>query len=399
MRTVTNQIGTIQQAAADDAQRLQAHKAEALAELTLGIAHELNNVLTVILGNAERIALRGTPETRALTDSVVNGGMRAAELTRQLLALNRRHHDEAKPLDSGAVLNGIETMLRRVVGDEVAVRFDLGARRYVLADRGQLESAILSLATNAADSMRRGGGELTIATDDVRIADPAPASTLRPGWYVRFAITDNGVGMAPDVIARAFEPFFTTKGRAKNSGLGLSTVQAFVKRSGGHVQLDSEPGVGTTVSLYLPNAGGEEASEPTPARGKSIVLVEDEPMIRDLVSAQLEALGHRVQTFDDAASAIAALPAGRDFDVLLTDVSLPGMNGRALADRLAETRPNLRVLFASGNAAAAIIAEFALPPCAKILRKPFGKADLETCLDEAMAAAPYRTALPVGSAA
>lgn len=380
--------------ASQDAERLQAQKVQADGPATSSIAHELNNVLTVVMGNAERIALRATPEIRALAESVVNGGARAAQLTQQLLTSQRRQSAALLPLDPNVALDGMEPMLRRVVGDGTALRFALAARRPVQVDRSQLESAILALAINAADAMPRAARQFTISTDDVQIG--GGASTMRAGWYVRITVSDNGTGVPADVAARAFEPFSTTKGRGKGTGLGLSMVLAFAQRSGGHAQLNSELGAGTTVSLFLPQAevGAAVSAEPAvQSRGETVVLVEGDPMIRDLVTTQLESLGYTVAAFADGDAALAATPHGRDVDVLVTAFVLPGsMNGREIAGRFAATHPNLRVLFASGLAREAIESQGVLPPGARLLRKPFHRTDLAATLREVLAGAPYRAA-------
>lgn len=378
-------------------QRLaQAQKMEAVGQLTGGIAHDFNNLLTVVLGCADQ--LRGlTPagsETRRLTEMVVNAGERAARLTSQLLAFARRQVLRPERLDVNALINGMRDLLVRVLGADIDIEFATGERiTPTLADPVQLETALLNLVINARDAMPEGG-RLTIETADVVLdADyAAQERDVRPGPYVMVAVTDNGFGMAADIVARVFDPFFTTKENGKGTGLGLSMVYGFVKQSGGHIKLYSEVGHGTTVKLYLPPSHDPELAAPSVEltgevrRGsETILVVEDDPMVGDLVTSQLRSLGYRVVPAQDGPTALVALTETPKVDLLFADVVLPrGMGGRQLAEEACRRRPGLRVLFTSGYTANSIVHNGRLDPGVRLLTKPYTRERLAHMIRQAL---------------
>jgi signal transduction histidine kinase/DNA-binding response OmpR family regulator len=367
----------------------QAQKMEAIGQLTGGVAHDFNNLLQVIIGGLERLRRRGaagtlSPEQAARTsDAAMRAAERAAALTQRLLAFSRRQPLEPKPTDVNRLVAGMSDLLHRTLGESIVIETVLAAGLWrTLIDANQLESALLNLAVNSRDAMP-GGGKLTIETANAWI-DQGYANIhleVAPGQYVLVAVSDTGSGMSREVLGRAFEPFFTTKGIGQGTGLGLSQVYGFVKQSGGHVKLYSEPGHGTTVKLYLPRLDGEAAAEPPVAdpepvaagsRSELILLVEDDPDVRAHSLDMLRELGYRVLVAGDGASALAQLAAAGAVDLLFTDVGLPGgMNGKQLADEARRLRPGLRVLFTTGYARNAIVHHGRLDPGVELLAKPF----------------------------
>ena len=368
----------------------QSQKMEAVGQLTGGIAHDFNNLLTVILGNLETVQRRlPHGEVRALRRfPAVRGAERAATLTQRLLAFSRRQPLAPRPLDPNRLVGGMSDLLLRVIGESVAVETVLARNIWrISADANQLESAILNLAVNARDAMPRGG-KLTIATANATVeaeageADPE----LADGQYVMIAVSDTGQGMSPEIRAHAFEPFFTTKETGRGSGLGLSQVYGFVKQSGGHVMIGSEPGRGTTVRLYLPRLPADAATdEPLPAqraapaaeRNEAILAVEDDEQVLEHTARLLRELGYRVIEARDGDAALAALERERDVALLFTDVGLPGgLNGRQLAEEACRRRPQLKVLFTTGYARNAISPDGMLEPGLQLIAKPFSYSGL-----------------------
>ena len=360
----------------------QSQKLEAVGQLTGGIAHDFNNLLTVILGNAEllREALRKDPDLGMLAEMTGTAAERGAELTRRLLAFSRRQPLEPRVLDPNALLSGMEGMLRRTLGEHVNIAI---ARAHDLwlteVDAGQLEAAILNLALNARDAMPDGGA-LTIETANAALDDDYAAAEidLVPGQYVVVVVTDTGHGMTPQTVARAFEPFFTTKEIGKGSGLGLSMVFGFVKQSGGHVRIYSEPGLGTAVKLYFPRADAPVAAMPEPVRPRlvggdeTILVVEDEPMVREHVVLQLKALGYSVIDAGTGPDALGALAGTGSIDLLFTDIVMPGgMSGPHLAEIARRDRPALKVLYTSGYTETSILHQGRLDPGVELLTKPY----------------------------
>jgi PAS domain S-box-containing protein len=362
----------------------QTQRVEAVGRLAGGIAHDFNNLLTAILGYGDLLhsKLDDHELLRAEVEGIRKAAERAASLTRQLLAFSRRQVLNPTVLNLNTVVGDMEKMLRRVIGEDVelSTRFapELGS---VKADRGQIEQVLMNLVVNARDAMEPGDS-LLIETANVVLDEGYAARHVaaEPGHYVLLSVTDSGSGMDDETHRRAFEPFFTTKEAGKGTGLGLSTVYGIVKQSGGYVWLYSESSMGTTVKVYLPlveDVAGEEkppapASPQLPAgSSETILLVEDEEIVRSLARTTLEAAGYHVL---EAGSGEEALLIARDpaeIDLLLTDVVMPGMNGRELAEHVTATRPGIAVLYTSGYSEEAITHQLPLDPNAAFLEKPF----------------------------
>ncbi len=372
----------------------QAQKMEAIGQLTGGVAHDFNNLLQIISGNLyvlqQRLAAGkfSGEDLRRLTEGALRGTQRAATLTRRLLAFSRRQALDPKPLDVNRLVSGMSELLRRALGERISIETVLaGGLWRTLADANELENAIINLAVNARDAMAQGG-KLTIETANAFIDEDYAAvnQEVAPGQYVMIAVSDTGVGMSREVAARAFEPFFTTKDCGQGTGLGLSQVYGFVKQSGGHVKIYSEPGEGTTVKIYLPRLAEiqrEVASEPAAAQpgydgmGEIILLVEDDLDVRANTAMMLRELGYLVLEASDGAQALRILELRPEVELLFTDVGLPGgMNGRQLADRARAVRPGLMVLFTSGYARNAIVHQGRLDPGVELLSKPFTLAQM-----------------------
>src|SRR5256886_1556195 len=361
----------------------QAQKMEAVGQLAGGIAHDFNNLLTAILG-CTQLLLHATPPEDARREDVEeikNAGLRAAELTRQLLAFSRRQVLAPKLLDMNSVVANMDKMLRRLIGEDVALVTELAADLGpVNADPGQLEQVLLNLAVNARDAMPQGG-RLTIATANVVLTEEYAERhhRLPPGQYVLLAVSDTGVGMDEATQKHLFEPFFTTKEVGKGTGLGLATVYGIVKQSGGYIWVYSEPGHGTTVKVYLPRVPG--AAEPLPVaaatpelrRGSEIVLlVEDAAPVRSLARKSLESYGYTVLEAADGPAALdLAARHPRGIDILVTDVVMPGMSRPELARRLAPLRHGMRVLYTSGYTDDAMVRQGVLRAGVAFLQKPF----------------------------
>jgi PAS domain S-box-containing protein len=371
-------------------QLAQAQKMETVGQLSGGIAHDFNNLLTVILGNTEALSekLRARPDLKLLCDGVFAAGQRGAELTKHLLAFGRRQVLQPVAIDCNDMLTDLQRLLQRTLREDIEISLQLTPVLVpALADPTQLESAVLNLALNAQDAMP-DGGKLTFSTGlaplDERYRDLNPE--VPPGDYVLVCVTDEGVGMAPEVLERAFEPFFTTKEVGKGSGLGLSMVYGFIKQSGGHVAIYSEPSLGTSVRLYLPAAELGRGSAPitsdigeheAPGGAETILVVEDDPFVRGYAVATLEALGYRVRVAANGPEALARLSAEERVDLLFTDIVMPGgMNGWDLAQRVSELRPDIKVLFTSGYALDTLVSNGRVLQGLTILMKPYRKADL-----------------------
>jgi PAS domain S-box-containing protein len=363
---------------------LQIQKLESLGRLTGGIAHDFNNWLTVIIGNAEELVetLDDRPELRAVAHMILMAGERGAQLTRRLLAFARRQPLTPQVLDVGEVIESLSPLVRRGLPENIDLRLLHTDRAWcVHVDRGQLESAVLNLCINARDAMPDGGQltiEVLLAEVDARTL--ALGRELAPGEYVAIAVSDSGHGIAQEVIDHVFEPFFTTKDEACGSGLGLSMVYGFVKQSNGDVMIYSEPGCGALVKLYLPRVylAPEQPVLAAPARtsrpsGSSILLVEDDPIVRAHILAQLRELGYKVAMASNAEEALALLEQSQHFDVLFSDVIMPGMSGIELARRARELRPDLRILLSSGYTFEAMQHQGHLGPGIRLLNKPYGK--------------------------
>jgi PAS domain S-box-containing protein len=363
-------------------QLLQSQKMEAVGRLAGGIAHDFNNLLTAIAGYSD-LLLSELPANDARRESAVEireAGRRAAGLTQQLLAFSRRQVLEPRVLDLNAVIAGMEKMLRRVIGEDIELTTALDPDLWhTMADPGQIEQAIVNLAVNARDAMPRGG-QLTLETGNVTLDDQFASTyaTVQPGPHVMLAVSDTGIGMDAALQSRLFEPFFTTKERGKGTGLGLSTTYGIVKQSGGSIWVYSEPGVGTTFKIYLPRceeplAESEAPPPPLTTRpgSETVLLVEDEAEVRRLVERLLRMQGYTVLSAPSPAEAISAARAAGRIDLLVTDVIMPGMNGREMASVLAAERPRMRVLYMSGYTDAAIAQQGILEPGTAFLSKPF----------------------------
>jgi PAS domain S-box-containing protein len=372
----------------------QAQKMEIIGQLTGGVAHDFNNLLTIILGNLETLRRqleRPAPDPARLqraADNAVRGAERAAALTQRLLAFSRRQPLEPKALDVNRLVAAMSDLLRRTLGERIAVETVLAGGLWAThADPNQLESAILNLALNGRDAMPEGG-RLTIETANAHLDESYAVRQpeLAPGQYVVVAVTDSGLGMSREVLGQAFEPFFTTKDAGHGTGLGLSQVYGFVKQSGGHVSIYSEPGLGTTVKIYLPRLHGAERLAEPPAqdaaaaadeRSQTVLVVEDDDDVRTHSAEVLNELGYRVLEAQNAASALEILEREPDLALLFTDVGLPGgMNGRQLAEEACRRRPRLRVLFTTGYAKNAIVHDGRLDPGVQLITKPFSFAAL-----------------------
>ena len=364
----------------------QSQKMEAVGQLTGGIAHDFNNLLTGIIGSLELLQTRlgqgRVKEIDRYVTTAQGAAKRAAALTHRLLAFSRRQTLDPKPTDLNRLVMGMEELVRRTVGPEIAVEVvTAGGLWPTLIDASQLENALLNLCINARDAMPKGG-RITIETANRWLDDRgAGERDLVPGQYVSLCVTDTGTGMTPEVIERAFDPFFTTKPIGQGTGLGLSMVYGFVRQSGGQVRIYSEIDQGTTMCLYLPRHYGKEADKPAAVAPKSavrpqashtILIVDDEPSIRMLLTDALEELGFDVLEAHDGPTGLNILQSDATIDLLVTDVGLPGgMNGRQLADAARTTRPTLQVLFITGYAENAIIGNGQLAPGMQVLTKPF----------------------------
>ena len=365
-----------------EAQFQQAQKMEAIGRLAGGVAHDFNNLLTVILGFCELLLQNASPNSQARIDigEIQNAGMRAAELTRQLLAFSRKQIIEPTVLDLNTVLTEMRPMLARLIREDVKVL--LGARAglaQIKADRSQLEQVIVNLAVNAQDAMPTGG-TLTIEAANVEIDEHYASMhfAIEPGPYVVLTVTDSGTGMTPQVRDRLFEPFFTTKGPGKGTGLGLAMVHGVVTRCGGSVSVYTEVGRGTSFKVYFPRAAGADAvvEPPSPAPQsisgtEAVLVVEDADGLRELTKRLLETLGYHVVAAANAAEAIRLFEDHPSIEVLLTDVVMPGPSGPDLTKQLVERRPKLKVIYMSGYTDDAIVQHGVLKPGIAFLHKPF----------------------------
>jgi len=364
----------------------QSQKMEAVGQLTGGLAHDFNNLLAGISGSLElmqtRISQGRLKDIDRYMAAAQGAAKRAAALTHRLLAFSRRQTLDPKPTNVNALVAGIEELIRRTVGPEITVEVVGAAGLWTaLVDPNQLENALLNLCINARDAMPEGG-RITIETANRWLDERAAKERdLSPGQYLSLCVSDNGTGMSADVIAKAFDPFFTTKPIGQGTGLGLSMIYGFARQSGGQVRIYSEIDQGTTVCLYLPRHHGDAgeaeavadlADAPRAEKGETVLIVDDEPSVRMLVTEVLEDLGYTAIEAADGSSGLKVLQSDVRIDLLVTDVGLPGgMNGRQMADAARVKRPDLKVLFITGYAENAAVGNGHLEPGMAVLTKPF----------------------------
>jgi len=380
----------------EDALR-QSQKMEAVGQLTGGLAHDFNNLLTGIAGSLELLQTRVTQGRLNDIDRFVNAAQaaakRASALTHRLLAFSRRQTLDPKSTDVNRLVSNMEDLIRRTVGPQVDVEFIAASKLWnTLVDPNQLENALLNLCINGRDAMP-GSGHLIIETNNRLLeVEAAKERELSPGQYVTLSVSDTGTGMTPEVIRRAFDPFFTTKPMGEGTGLGLSMIYGFARQSGGQVRIDSEPGRGSLVCLYLPRYVGEaEGADTLPdltrapraQSGETVLIVDDEPTVRMLVTEVLEDLGYTALEAADGAAGLRVLQSDARVDLLVTDVGLPGgLNGRQVADAGRALRPNLKILFITGFAENAVVGNGQLDQGMQILTKPFALESLASLIKD-----------------
>jgi signal transduction histidine kinase/ActR/RegA family two-component response regulator len=363
----------------------QSQKMEAVGQLTGGIAHDFNNMLTGIIGSLEllrrRVSRGKLDDLDSLIDLGVTSANRAAGLTHRLLAFSRRQSLDSKPVEINQLVTSMGELLQRSINESIALDMRLSDPLWTAeADRNQLESALLNLVINARDAMPNGGN-LTVETSNRHLDSVFTAAygTLQPGDYVELSVSDTGCGIPESVMGRVFDPFFTTKPIGQGTGLGLSMIYGFARQSGGHVTIHSEVEKGTTVSLFLPRFVGEmvvtEAVNPAllpfADAGETVLIVEDDPAVRVLVCAVLKELGYAYVEAVDANTAVPIIESDQRIDLMISDVGLPGMNGRQLAEIGRQIRPELKVLFITGYAEHAAVRGGFLDPGMQLITKPF----------------------------
>ena len=368
----------------------QAQKMEAVGQLTGGIAHDFNNMLAVVIGSLDLLKRRqpdADANAKRYMQAATDAARKAAVLTQRLLAFSRQQPLRPEPTNINQLVSGMSELIMGSIASDVRLETVLaGGLWHADIDRNQLENVLLNLAVNARDAMP-GGGRLTFETQNAHLDERYVADHpgLAPGQYVLVAVTDTGSGMPADVIAKAFDPFFTTKAPGKGTGLGLSQVYGFVKQSGGHVKIYSELGQGTTIKVYLPRLtdAGETALQPVkdadlPAGDEHevILVVEDEAAVRQFSAEALAVLGYRVLEADGAASALKLLAEHPDIQLLFTDVVMPDVSGRTLADEARRLYPKLKVLFTTGYSRNAVVHNGILDPGVELIGKPFTVEDL-----------------------
>lgn len=379
-----------------EAQLRQAQKMEAIGNLTGGLAHDFNNLLAIVIGNLDILVerKRDDPDVTELAGEALDAALRGADLTQRLLAFARRQPLQPQEVDVNALIAELMKLLERTIGQNIEISLDLDPGVWpTVVDPAQLDSALANLATNARDAMPNGGG-LIVVTGNRRLdADyAAQHSELVPGDYVMIEVSDTGTGMSPEIAQQIFDPFFTTKGGGKGTGLGLSMVYGFVKQSGGHLNVYSEPGIGTTFRLYLPRAGAmsdmerQAGATPTaPGHGETVLVVEDNASLRRVVSRQLRELGYKVLDAESAVAATAVLES-EPVDLLFTDVIMTGgASGIELARQALGRWPGLKVLITSGFPETKLNGNGNAPIPARLLSKPYRKDDLARAIREALA--------------
>src|SRR6266702_3567081 len=387
-------VRRFQEIEATESQVRQAQKMEAVGQLTGGVAHDFNNILTVITGTIEILAdaVAKEPELAAITKMIDEAAGRGAELTQHLLAFARKQPLQPREIDINSLIIDTAKLLRPTLGEQIQIESVFEDESCVaIVDPNQLTTAILNLALNARDAMP-GGGKLIVETGAAYLDEVyASANDVPPGHYVLIAVSDTGSGIPANMLARVFDPFFTSKGPGKGTGLGLSMVYGFIKQSAGHIKIYSEEGHGTTIKMYLPPGktptAVSEGVTPASIEGghETILVVEDDRLVRDYVLAQLHSLGYVTLQAANAAEALVIVGSGQPFDLLFTDVIMPGkMNGRQLADEVLKTRADLRVVYTSGYTENAIIHHGRLDSGVLLLAKPYRKSDLARIIRKAL---------------
>ena len=379
-----------------EAQLHQAQKMEAIGNLTGGMAHDFNNMLGVIIGNIDLLRdLKGEDsDIDELTREALDAAFRGADLTRRLLAFARQQPLRPQHVDVNELVSGITRLLRRTLGEDVEISLDLTPELWpVVVDPAQLEASLTNLATNARDAMPDGGRLMIVTANRTLDTDyAAQHAEVEAGGYVMLEVSDTGCGMPPEVMHRIFEPFFTTKSREKGTGLGLSMVFGFIKQSGGHIGVYSEPGIGTTFRLFLPRVSKDvpavENCKVVPiaqGKGETVLVVEDNEALRRVVTRQLGELGYRVLAAENAAAGLELLDR-QSVDLLLTDIVMPGgINGRELARRARERWPEIKIVFTSGFSEARLNGDAGpLAACTPLLSKPYRKEELASAAREAL---------------
>ena len=392
-RDITADKAAAERLKATEEALLQFQKMEAVGQLTGGIAHDFNNLLTGIVGSLDLLQTRlnqgRTDNVARYIDAAMTSANRAAALTHRLLAFARRQPLVPKIVDADQLVESLEDLLRRTIGETIDLAIVASEDLWcTLCDPNQLESALLNLAINARDAMP-DGGKLTIATANAQLEGMhADTPALAPGDYISICVTDTGTGMSAEVAARAFDPFFTTKPIGQGTGLGISMIYGFARQSNGHVTIDSKLGQGTSVKLYLPRHRGEIAAQHEQAlkaaehatTGETVLVVEDEPVVRGVILEMLAEQGYRTHEAVDGPSGLRILRSEERIDLLVTDVGLPGMNGRQLADQARESRPGLKILFITGYAESVAMSDGFLQPGMEMITKPFDLGNLSRCV-------------------
>jgi signal transduction histidine kinase/ActR/RegA family two-component response regulator len=378
---------------------MRIQRMEAYGQLTGGIAHDFNNLLTVIGGNLELLDEQITDQRlHRMLARAIGAVEMGSRLTRRLLSFARRSRLEPQVINLNDQVIGVIDLLRRTIGETITISSNLAPELgHVRVDPSEIENAILNLAINARDAMPEGG-KVIIETENATLDDgfnkAGSIDAIAPGAYVRLSVTDTGTGMTPEVLARAFEPFFTTKEPGRGTGLGLASIYGFARQSNGTVRIESEPGKGATVSLYLPriddqaarglSASAQESAMREAAAQRRILVVEDNPDVRDITTQRLTRLGYQVASCDSGPAAVAALSSGAPFDLVFSDVVMAGgMSGYDLAAWVMRSRPDLKVLLTSGYAQAAQpLGEMALSW--RILSKPYALAELAEAIADVL---------------
>ncbi|MFC5760574.1 response regulator [Rhizobium sp. GCM10022189] len=399
--TVAQRTGELKREMAEhasaQAQVRQLQKMETIGQLTGGVAHDFNNMLAIIIGSLDlaQRRLNGKEDPRLLNSiqSARDGAQRAAVLTARLLAFSRQQPLAPEIVDANKLVGGMSEMLRRTLGEQISIEVVLAGGLWpTFADLSQLENAILNLSVNARDAMP-DGGHLTIETANTELDDRYARlhQDVEAGQYVMVSITDTGIGMSPEVLERAFDPFYTTKGSGKGTGLGLSQVYGYVKQSRGHIKIYSEIDRGTTVKIYLPRHVGSGVARPAPStkpipQGSvedTILVVEDDRNVREMTAESLRELGYSVLQAADGPEALNLLENER-VDLIFTDIVMPQMNGRQLADAVTEKWPDIRILYTTGYARNAIVHNGVLDHGVSLLAKPFSLEQLAHKVREAL---------------